>query len=380
MIAWLHGNYKWILWISVLFFSASYAIEIFHGGHAWKTGDWLINYSGGFVRRGLVGSAFVYLFNSEVYLLWALYFFKVAIYGLLFYCVISIYDSKDRSPYFVLLMLSPAYLLFPFYDMVGAFRKEILVFVIFALYCLFYVRRGVSGAVLMFLLMVFVLIGANHESAAFTSPFFMYMTYLSFRNGQLSRKEFILGVLGFALASLLLLLISNQYRGDDALVHSICQKLLETGMDPQICSGSIDWLADTPGEARLKVLNNINGFPYLTLLGFGLAMMPAFFLGFWGKDNFYLFLISLIAFLPLFMFALDWGRWIYMYTFFISTIALSVGNECRLNPSPVIGFLGIIYLAVWSLPHCCAGSINYGLVGILIDYPQKIIHHLSMLL
>lgn len=41
-----------------------YFFEVSHGGNTWKTGDWLINYSSGFIRRGLSVKS---LFSCPIY-------------------------------------------------------------------------------------------------------------------------------------------------------------------------------------------------------------------------------------------------------------------------------------------------------------------------
>lgn len=380
MIEFLNRNYKLILFGALLFFSISYGIEILNGGHAWKTGDWLINYSGGFIRRGLLGSFFTSFFSSHETLLWGLYLFKVVIYFILFYSVIAIYQAQSRESYFVFLILAPAYLLFPFYDMVGAFRKEILVLLTFTIFCLFYIKRSISSLKLFVFVLLFVLLGLNHEIVVFTSSFFMYMMYLSFKDSQISKTAFIVGVLSLDFASVLLLFISSQYRGDGVAAEAICQELRQIGFGGHICSGSIEWLSDSPEAARLKVVESLDIFPYLSVLGLILALLPALLIGFRKKVHFYLLSVSFIAFLPLYFFALDWGRWIYIYSFFISTIVLVENNAPSFKSSSILIFLGLIYLTTWSLPHCCTGSLNLGLLGVLLDYPQKIIHHVSLLI
>lgn len=377
MIDFLNKKYKLILFGALLFFSISYGIEVFNGGHAWKTGDWLINYSGGFVRRGLSGSFFTFIASSHPVILWMLYLFKVAIYIILFYSVVAIYESQPRHSYYIFLILSPAYLLFPFYDMVGAFRKEILILSMFAVFCLFYIKRVVNNIRLFFFVLLFLLIGLTHEMIIFTSPFFIYLMYLSSRNGQITKTAFNLGSLSLILASLLLLFLSSQYRGDDVAVNLICQDLRQIGFGRHICSGSIDWLSDSPETAQSKVAESLNAFSYLSVLGLILALLPALLIGFNSKVHIYLLLISFIGFLPLFYFALDWGRWIHIYSFFVSTIVLIEDNVPKLKSSWILNFGGLIYLTTWSLPHCCTGLLNFGVIGVLLDYPRKIIHHIA---
>ena len=99
----------------------------------WKIGDWLINYQGGMVRRGLLGEViyqlsyfthidpgiFVFLFQISSY----------AIYFIFSYLLLKIQDSL--LPY-AFLIFSPFIFTFQINNFYGGYRKEVLYFAVLA--------------------------------------------------------------------------------------------------------------------------------------------------------------------------------------------------------------------------------------------------------
>ncbi len=101
-----------------LFVFAHYFNEIYSGGDPWKSGDWLINYQGGFVRRGALGELLLKLSDLTKFdLLWLLFAFQVLVYVLVLFFTSRIYLVIDRNKEWAVVFLSPAFLMFPFYDL-----------------------------------------------------------------------------------------------------------------------------------------------------------------------------------------------------------------------------------------------------------------------
>ena len=85
------------LLISFSFACLTYAQEIKSGGHAFKTGDWLIHYANGPIRRGLAGEIFVAITRYGVHLLWVAYFFQIAFFATVLWVTLRLYFTKPRS-------------------------------------------------------------------------------------------------------------------------------------------------------------------------------------------------------------------------------------------------------------------------------------------
>ena len=113
-----------------LLFVAAYSIrtglEQARSQDSWVIGDWLINYSGGFVRRGLTGEVALLLHRvSGVPLEWVIFLFQASVFLIFLGCVYRLTKGIRWSYWMVVVLLSPATLAFTVLDQIG-FRKEFL--------------------------------------------------------------------------------------------------------------------------------------------------------------------------------------------------------------------------------------------------------------
>lgn len=351
------------VWAFFVFFCVRYAIEIYNGGNGWKTGDWLINYSAGPLRRGLTGTILLALSDSGLPLLWLTYIFQVSIYAAIFIAVLKLYKLTERSLFWLLILYSPAFLLFSFHDLQGGFRKEIIVFGIFSYFCLIYARKTITQTKLIFVFVIYVLAGLSHELTVFTLPFFIYLLFISVKERLIKQKAAIIYSVIFSIASLAILLFAALHKGDIAISETICRSLIDRKLNSANCLGAISWLGEDSGKATTRVLSQISHRSLSTLALFGLAILPLFFTTWWNKQTYTLLAVSTISFIPLFLVAIDWGRWIYMLTFMLFCLALADRVAVKIPFKSIFVIAGVIYVTTWSIPHCCVGGIGYGFIG-----------------
>ena len=112
-------NHSYLIWPFFLMMMVYYYFELIkYGFNSYKTGDWLINYYSGFVRRGLIGTFFLGIsklfnfFSSD--LKWFIFFFQNIIYFFIFFLIQKIYLLNKPSIGALILLFSPAYILFPY--------------------------------------------------------------------------------------------------------------------------------------------------------------------------------------------------------------------------------------------------------------------------
>lgn len=112
-------------------------------GHGWKTADWLINYQGGFVRRGLIGQTIFSLgrFGNPVYIATAL---QTGLFAAVVWQASRLPGARDRLGWMIL--LSPLLMLFYLYDHSGSMRKEMLGFLFLLLFVRWAPLRRGQGA------------------------------------------------------------------------------------------------------------------------------------------------------------------------------------------------------------------------------------------
>ena len=137
-IRWISRNFYFLIWAALIFFVFQYGMEISKGGNEWKTGDWLINYESGPVRRGFFGQIVIYLASLGGDLKWIVFFIQSIAYVAIYYLVIKIYFMRQRNYAWYIFIFSPAFLFFPLFDIQGGFRKEILQFLSFSIIAYYY--------------------------------------------------------------------------------------------------------------------------------------------------------------------------------------------------------------------------------------------------
>ena len=351
------------LLISFSFACLTYAQEIKSGGHAFKTGDWLIHYANGPIRRGLAGEIFVAITRYGVHLLWVAYFFQIAFFATVLWVTLRLYFTKPRSFLWITFLLSPAFLLFSIYDTEGGFRKEIIVFTAFSLLSLAHAQKKITPIQLMIVGGLFFLGVFSHEIITFTLPYFLYITLLSYRENTIKKSAAIYFGIFLTITALAGTWFSLNFTGNETTAHMICTALQSYDTDAKICDGAILWLGRdaifglntllTLLEAYIKV------YTPLLLLSFA----PIFLTNWINKETIVLTLGTTVLMLPLYFFALDWGRWIHIQVFFTFCLIFSSHAEIKIKSNVLTGTLVLLFISTWSMPHCCTLQIGKGLAA-----------------
>ena len=119
----------------ILIFSILFLSQKFLYPTDWTTSEWLINYQGGFVRRGLIGELLYQIHNlSGIQLRYLVFYFEIMI--LIFFLILIYNFLKDISldQLTIFLFFSPILLLFPLAENEVLVRKEYLLFSIYIIY------------------------------------------------------------------------------------------------------------------------------------------------------------------------------------------------------------------------------------------------------
>ncbi len=356
-------------------------ITIFRALHpnGWTPGDWLVNYEGGFVRRGLPGEAILEVAHGlhlSPILLGSL--LPLLFYVLLYIVVWQLYRRSSGELWTFAALVSPATLAFPILDPTGAFRKElILLLALGALLLWLAARPPRDVALVAYLTVVGPLAILSHEGLL---PFLVYLVGgVWIGVGSLRRTVKIITLPLLVTAGTLLLVL--HHRGTLQEEQTICSSL--GAAPPLVCSGSIAYLANGTDVARADVLRNIHAYHYLfyyPLLAL-LALVPLAGMGYkMSRDRRFApsvriatgtAIVALVASLPLFLYAMDWGRWIYIHivSLFLLLLFIDIRQQAALpvpialpmmrkhQPRWVMAAL-LLYATCWNIPH-------YG------NYPKK---------
>ena len=279
--------------------------------------EWVINYGGGFVRRGLVGeiifqlSIFFKIKLREGFLILQilLYFF----YYLIIYWLLSNF-KKNFIVY--LAIFSPVFYSFGLYELEALGRKEILMYIFFSYnFYLFYKYKNINLNYIFTFLSLIILI-LNHESVIF-----YYLFYLFFFIVIDKKKDFRFYILNLLLLFIIIfvsyLIYVNPHSSADNL--EMCKRLLNAsdercGLAANFTTANISRHINEVNWRFIDVINYIFififGFIGIFLLIYKSKLTNKFYI-----LNFNLFSILIFCSLPgllLFLIAVDTGRWTSM--------------------------------------------------------------------
>jgi hypothetical protein len=370
-LRWVSRNAHFFIWLTLVFFIFKYGLEISKGGHEWKTGDWLINYESGPVRRGLFGQILIYLANLGGDLKWLVFFTQSVVYIAIYYLVIKIYLMRQRDYLWCIFILSPAFLLFPFFDIQGGFRKEILQFLSFSIISYYYANNNLNAKNIFLAYLIYLIAIFSHELNTMALPFYLYVFYRSTCSGSLQpRLATIFSVL-FFIAAVFAVIFSIKFPGSTNISDDICQSLVSRGFSRDICGGAIGWLKYDVKYGFEIVIGLAKEYIFYLPI-FIISIAPVFFTNWVRGPILILLVVGFISFLPLYFVAIDWGRWIYIYVFLIFVLVLSESVLDGIHIRPLPMWLVGIYLMTWSIPHCCSNRPTFGWVEWIWNSSQKI--------
>jgi hypothetical protein len=348
----------------------------------WTLGDWLVNYEGGFVRRGLWGEMVLQaghaLHLSPLYLTLLL---TIPVYGGIFLLVRTFLKSSSWSWWVLALVISPCTLAFSVIDVYAGYHKEILYFAGLG-GLLWMLRRGErrDWVLTLYLSVISVFTILSHEPEISYAPY--YVAVLVIVLGNLRRAAKIIAVP--AILGMCCLYAATTHPGNATTAQHICASL--GSGNARLCDGAINYLGSSKEYALQEMARFIvmyhyyRNYPVLTLV----ALVPIVggFTALWRRPELRFDLkvlaamacISMAGSVQLFFYAVDWGRWIYIHIFSLFLLLLfldssGTGESAPVNqiPEPRAKRLGmyvflLLYAMCWNMPHY--GSRPYGYVGL----------------
>ncbi len=368
-----------LIFLNYFYFSSRITLR----ENAWITGDWLINYDGGLLRRGLSGEIILLLSNFKfINIYYLIIFIQSSLFFIFLFFLWKLISKKEVSLIFLFLIFSPVTIAFSFYDPLVVGRKEVIFFASYTLYVLYFLKNKNYSIYknLGFLLtgVIFVLI---HEIFLFFSSFYLFskFCFLKINNQPLKFKnlsyEFNL-IIGSLTSFIILVYFSSN---NPELKTLVCNQLLEKGFSKEICLGAIQEIVFSKYINYYKsfeLLSYIKNYNYLNvyILSITLFFLPyAIFLykQRYNKINLkilFLFLIFQLLFLGIIFFVVnDWGRYLNIY--FIHILIFSsyffLKSKRKVNSinfySIITYLILVIYSLGWHMPHCCQKNLGDGI-------------------
>lgn len=335
----------------------------------WMVAEWLISYAPGFVRRGLSGTLLLAVSRmsgvpANLVVWWTI----VAVFGVFCASVAVLLWGRRLTFWYVALCVSPAFVLFSFYNPSTVGRKEGLVLAALGLWMLVVSRRSVTVPVALAFASLSAVLTLVHELFFFYSGYFVLAACVSPHGRARGLRTAAWLVPAASLAALLLIIPFSASLNDPA----ICQRLLALGAPPRVCEGVLEYHHIPTGEAFQALLTSAGA---ATIRGF-LLVFPVVLVPVWlfasatierarARYGLLLMLAALIgASFPLFALAVDWGRWVAIHAA-ASTLVCALFLPPRNQPRPRViwsvgtvlslgtGVVILLSSLTWSLKYCC---------------------------
>ena len=377
--------------------------------HPWIVGEWLINYSGGFLRRGLLGALLLAVHqHTHLPLLPLTSALQITLYAAFYTSLLPLLRGLRWSLPLLTLLLSPATLAFTVLDPPTSVRKEVLLFLALSLLVNLVVSRRTPAWQLSLALSIAapVLILAHEALLAFLPYLFLPLLLATSHLRDAARfvlPPILLAALAFAAAV--------SHPGGSREATAICTSI-GSHLDHQpagICSGAIAYLELTPVQARAETLRAIRVYSYRTRypLPVLLTSLPIAWLfadrsrrrsnrrgnnqcpgnqhsGNQRPDRLLLAVtaISLLASLPLFVIARDWGRWTEIHAtcllllfLLLERLVPSAASDLASEPRPAVSTTALsvtpfslvgllLYTTCWTLPSVGIFPGRFGYVDL----------------
>ncbi|MEN8215809.1 MAG: hypothetical protein ABFS56_05430 [Pseudomonadota bacterium] len=332
--------------------------------NSWKIGDWLVNYQGGIVRRGLLGeliynlSQFTHI-NPGI----LVFLFQTLFYAVFFVFSYSLLKRQHSLLPYALLIFSPFIFTFQINDLQGGYRKEIIYFAVlaFIVWSAKTSEHKIFEKIFYTTLLLYPAIILTHEMLAVFLPYLL-IVYISVTN---LTKNKIITIALFLLPSIVSFFVSIYYSGTTSQVTEIFNSIAREGYT--IVGGAIESIDKSATYGYGRVIKSIDEkhylIYYLQVLLFSLiAYIPIgqnLRLVFKQKLSIVLVLISILGTTVLFVVAIDWGRFIYIHLVslfllsFISTRLISSDvkriNEEVSSGKKLITYKMLVFFIFYSL-------------------------------
>jgi hypothetical protein len=283
-----------------------------------NSNDWLLNYGGGFVRRGLLGDVLISVHQlvplfSLTRELQIVQIGMLVLAGILF-TQLALSSSHRMATW---LYLSPAGLLWSAYSPGGGLRKEIIVIIAIlfaATACLSSTRLAIvtMNGVAIALTMVAIL---SWEAAVVTLPTLLVLQWKSLQTFAANSRKAVIG--GTFVLSVSLLGLSILQRGAPGQIREMCSALRQAGVNTVFtCTASGTSYGEfaaltTPLHQQLQAVQDTLPRNLLFVVWLAIGLVP-FFVTRWDRRHGWWGALQVLAIAPLFVVATDWGRWIHL--------------------------------------------------------------------
>ena len=375
-------NFYIFIYLSVLFlFSVFFLYQKHDVANDSTISEWLINYEGGFTKRGIIGQLSIYLSNFFIIKLRdAIFILQTILVGTYFFLIYHFLKNIFYNKIFIFAIFTPIFILYPIAEIEVLARKEIFIFIYLLVYTFIPIEeKKYKFYYKFFLFPVAILIW---EPVIFFILFFFFLDLIE-NNIKKINKLFFFQIISYLPSILVALYIALNPISEES--HNLMRSSLMENFNEN-CYMSCE-LLKTKSSIYQQFRGNFDKYSIeifvryilIIIIGFG----PLFILLFNSKlknkifflDKFnnllfpYLILLSPVIFL--FAMGYDWGRWVnisyvisiisFIYIYKYNLITLSekfLSNKLLKNiKKKIFIFIVIIYCFGWNPKTVITGDV-----------------------
>jgi len=317
--------------ISLFFFSVFYLFQKHTGGSDSTISEWLINYEGGFTKRGLIGQISIYLsYLFDIKLRVSILIFQILIIGIYYLLLHNFLINLRLDNIIIFSIFSPIFILYPVAEIEVLARKETFLYSFFLLYFLLK-NEFYRNIYKIFILPIAILIW---EPVIFFFPYWFIIDFLERKDGNIF-KIFFKTFLYYLPAVLIATYIAfNPISSENHL--QMANFLMNTFNEN--CYMSCDLLLTKSSiydqfHAVIILFNfeRILRYLLIILFGFGPLIILLKYSKFKKLNSLIISIIVSFPIIILFLMMTDWGRVVNMYYSFSILTYLYLYKKKKIN-------------------------------------------------
>ena len=382
-----------------IFLSIFYLYSKHEVGNDTSISEWLINYQGGFTRRGLGGEINIFLSNLfSLSLRDSIFLLQITIHTIYLIFVLIYLKDLRLNILQIFAFFSPIFLLYPISEIESLGRKETLISLCFVSVLILSEKKIKPLFINLFVGLTFPILCLIWEEVILFAPFFAIV--LIVKNQFFSLKEAAIKLMIIFLPSLITMSFIFLYPLSVEGHAIMCDYLQKEFAERCYMSANL-LIRYTIYFNSLSIHNDVYFFPHYFryILIFLVGFLPLHLLliknKFIKNDNFitknfnpiFLFFFLYLPILLLFAFGGDWGRWIniaytlsiLLYFYLLKNFVITNDfydnflSQFLLNKKKLLIFLFFIFAFYWSPKTLLIGDISTNTLYKVVYKSSKLI-------
>ena len=379
-------NNYFFIYLSILFLFGIFWLYIKHlVGNDSTISEWLINYQGGFIKRGLIGEiCFQIAIHFDLSLRFVIFLFQSLIYSIFLILIYRFFRNIPTNLIIILSIFTPIFLLYPIAEIEVLARKETFVFIGFLLFLNISNFNYSSNLPLYYVFFVLPIICLIWEPVVFFFPFLASVLVIRLRHNQTTTILSKITICFIPALIVAMIIATNPITPEN---HSIMESSLKEnfGEDCYMSCGMLlsrsSIISQFVQNYESVIFESIIRYPLIILIGFGpifllslnskLKIEVLFFKNF--NNLFYPILLLLTPVLFLFAMGGDWGRWVnisytftalfYFYLLQNNLIKINLGKITKKisfiqNKKPLLVICFVLYAFGWTPQTSLRGDVS----------------------